>query len=212
MAGRRKSEETRQAIVRCAAEVFSEREFHEVLTDDIADRLGIGKGTMYRYFRSKEDLYLAATARGFDELRLAISEVLDRPAPLATSIEDLVRTVVFHFWKRRDFFLLLYRLEAKMSPQDQVVWQTQRNEIVRKARRILERAAATGAIHRLNPRLAVEALFGMIRGACLYRAESDRPEEVVRTVTEIFLRGLGCEVPPPRSRRPLRIVRGGNTP
>ena len=50
MRGRRKTDETRMAIVRCAGEVFSQREFHEVLTDDIAQRLGIGKGTIYRYF------------------------------------------------------------------------------------------------------------------------------------------------------------------
>jgi len=51
MRGRKKTSETRSAIVRCAAEIFSQREFHEVLTDDIAQRIGIGKGTIYRYFR-----------------------------------------------------------------------------------------------------------------------------------------------------------------
>ena len=60
MRGRKKSEETRAAILRCASEVFSERPYHEVLTEDLSARLGIGKGTLYRYFDSKEDLYFAS--------------------------------------------------------------------------------------------------------------------------------------------------------
>jgi AcrR family transcriptional regulator len=59
MRGRKKSEATRVAILQCASSVFSERPYHEVLTDEISTRLGVGKGTLYRYFSSKEELYFA---------------------------------------------------------------------------------------------------------------------------------------------------------
>ena len=82
MRGRKKSEDTRSAILRCAAEVFSERPYHEVLTDEISGRLKIGKGTLYRYFVSKEELYFASIVDGLQGMQAAIEETLRQDAPL----------------------------------------------------------------------------------------------------------------------------------
>ena len=210
MRGRKKTNETRLAIIGSAAQIFAEREFHEVLTDDIAQRLGIGKGTIYRYFGSKEELYLAAIGEGLNGLHAAVTTVLRQDAALATTVEAVVRTMVTYFWRRRDFFVLMHRLEPKLKARERADWRERRNQVVGMIRRVIEGAAARGEISRVNARLAVEVLFGMIRGVCVYRAESDRPEEVTRLVTAIFLRGVAGE---PRSAheraRPLQIVHGG---
>jgi TetR/AcrR family fatty acid metabolism transcriptional regulator len=210
MRGRKKTNETRLAILRCADEIFSEREFHEVLTDDIARRLGIGKGTIYRYFGSKEELYLAAIGEGLKGLHVAVTTVLQQDAALETTVEAVVRTMVTYFWRRRDFFVLLQRLEPKLKARERADWRRYRDEVVGMIRRVFERAAARGAISRVNARLAVEVLFGMIRGVCVYRGESDRPEELTRLVTAIFLRGvIGDSRGVQEGSGSLRIVHGG---
>ena len=123
MRGRKKSEDTRAAILRCAAEVFSERPYHEVLTDEISARLKIGKGTLYRYFASKEELYFASIVDGLQGMQDAIDETLRQKAPLERIIEALARTIIGYFWQRRDFFVLLHRHEAKLEPSERVEWQ-----------------------------------------------------------------------------------------
>jgi len=210
MRGRKKSDETRLAIVRCAAEVFSQREFHEVLTDDIAQRLGIGKGTIYRYFGSKEELYLAAIGQGLDGLHAAVTAVLRQDAPLETTIEAVVRTMINHFWRQRDFFVLMHRLEPKLKARERADWRKRRAEVMTMIRRVLERGIPRGEIDRINTALAVELLFGMIRAACLNRAENDRPDELSRLVTALFLRGVtgGLHIRSERTR-PLKVVREG---
>jgi TetR/AcrR family fatty acid metabolism transcriptional regulator len=209
MRGRKKSQKTQTAIVQCAAEIFSQREFHEVLTDDIARRLGIGKGTIYRYFKSKEELYLAAITEGLNGLYAAVTTVLQQDAPLETTIEAVVRTMIAYFWRQRDFFVLVHRIEPKLKAQERADWQNRRNEVVNMVRRVLEQALARGEIGPLDTRLAVEVLFSMIRAACLYRSESDRPEELTRQVTSFFLRGLiGGARPPAERARPLKMVGG----
>jgi AcrR family transcriptional regulator len=210
MRGRKKSDETRLAIVRCAAEVFSQREFHEVLTDDIAQRLGIGKGTIYRYFGSKEELYLAAIGQGLDGLHAAVTAVLRQDAPLETTIEAVVCTMINHFWRQRDFFVLMHRLEPKLKARERADWRKRRAEVMTMIRRVLERGIPRGEIDRINTALAVELLFGMIRAACLNRAENDRPDELSRLVTALFLRGVtgGLHIGSERTR-PLKVVREG---
>ncbi|HVO24969.1 MAG TPA: TetR/AcrR family transcriptional regulator [Candidatus Margulisiibacteriota bacterium] len=210
MRGRKKTNETRLAIIGCASDIFSEREFHEVLTDDIAQRLGIGKGTIYRYFGSKEELYLAAIGEDLNGLHAAVTAVLQQDAPLETTVEAVVRTMVNYFWRRRDFFVLMQRLEPKLKARERADWRKRRDDVVGMVRRVIERAAARGEIGRVNARLAVEVLFGMIRGVCVYRAESDRPEELTRLVTAIFLGGVGGDGRRVQGRaRPLQVVHGG---
>lgn len=46
----------RSAILDAALQVFSEKGFHPATIDEIAERAGIGKGTVYSYFRSKTEL------------------------------------------------------------------------------------------------------------------------------------------------------------
>jgi AcrR family transcriptional regulator len=208
MRGRKKTAETRTAIVRCAAEVFSQREFHEVLTDDIAQRLGIGKGTIYRYFASKEDLYLAAIGEGLNGLHAAVTTVLGRPASLESTVAAVTHTMITYFWRQRDFFVLMHRLEPKLQARERADWQKRREDVIRMIGEVLERAAARGEIARGDTRLAVELLFGMIRSACLYRADNDRPAELTRLVTTIFLHGLQGEARTER-RRPLKVLHAG---
>lgn len=206
MRGRKKSDETRAAIVRCAAGVFSKREFHEVLTDEIAEEIGIGKGTLYRYFRSKEDLYVEAIRDGLDELHAGLMAVLQSDVDLETMIGRFVRTLVGYFWKQRDFLILMHRLESKLSAKDRANWDKRRNEIAHTMRRVLDRAAARGEIARVNARLCSGALQGMIRGACVYRSDSDRPEDVARLVTQVFLHGLSGGPASTQRPRALRAV------
>ena len=51
--------EKRPLILRAATEVFAEQGFAAVRVADIADRAGIGKGTVYEYFSSKDELLFA---------------------------------------------------------------------------------------------------------------------------------------------------------
>jgi AcrR family transcriptional regulator len=186
MRGRKKSEETRSAILRCAAEVFSERPYHEVLTEQLSARLGIGKGTLYRYFTSKEDLYFASIVRGLEGMHDAVAEVIGADQPLETTIEAVARTIIGYFWERRDFFVLFHRHEPKLDPGERAEWNRRREDHVNMIARELERSGTNS----VDPRMAVEMLFGMIRSVCLRRRHEDRIDDLAVLVTNVFLRGV----------------------
>ena len=56
IAGRKAVGDKREAIVSAALELFVERGFYGTIVPDIAERAGVGAGTIYRYFDSKEAL------------------------------------------------------------------------------------------------------------------------------------------------------------
>ena len=53
----------REEILQTATELFGEHGFSDAVTQVLADRLKIGKGTIYRHFPSKRELFLAAADR-----------------------------------------------------------------------------------------------------------------------------------------------------
>lgn len=61
-------DEKRKRILDCALTVFTERGFHQITMDEIAAESGVAKGTVYRYFKSKEDL--------LDQLLVATSQMI----------------------------------------------------------------------------------------------------------------------------------------
>ena len=69
----------RQAILDQAIHTFAEVGFGRADVQVIADRAGVGKGTVYRYFKSKEDLFWATT---YDVL-LRLERCLDEAAESA---------------------------------------------------------------------------------------------------------------------------------
>src|SRR3954462_6360731 len=55
-----------QQILDTAARLFDKRRYHEVRMEDVAAQAGVAKGTLYRYFQDKEDLFIALLVSATD--------------------------------------------------------------------------------------------------------------------------------------------------
>src|SRR5437588_12026083 len=58
-----------EEILDGAVRLFAEHGYANTDTQLLADDLGVGKGTLYRYFPSKQELFLAAVDRAMRQLR-----------------------------------------------------------------------------------------------------------------------------------------------
>ncbi len=72
--------ERRDAILDAAERLFARQRFSEVHMAQLAQEIGLAKGTLYLYFPSKESLFLAVVHRSFDAWFAAIAERLSRYA------------------------------------------------------------------------------------------------------------------------------------
>src|SRR5882724_11859530 len=76
----------REAILRAATDVFAERGFFNAQVADIARAAGVAAGTVYLYFRSKDDLLISIFERA---MREAIADARACVAPLRDPVEQL---------------------------------------------------------------------------------------------------------------------------
>src|SRR3954468_24490789 len=91
---RTKTPQQSERILTAAAQLFATHRFHEARMDDIAALAEVGKGTLYRYFRDKEELYLALLERaaaGLQErLRQGLNDADGPRQQLVAVVEGLI--------------------------------------------------------------------------------------------------------------------------
>ena len=77
------SEERKDQIIKAAEEVFTQKGFSDARMDDIAGETGLSKGTLYLYYKSKDDLIIAILDRIFQR-EFRVFENLDLASMNAT--------------------------------------------------------------------------------------------------------------------------------
>ena len=180
----------RQRLLRAAEEIFERRDYHEVQMDDVAEACGVGKGTLYRYFPSKQTLFLAVMFDGIQRLRVELEAATRAEKSPAKRIRRIVHHTLAFFWDRRFFFSLIHRGEHKMATEARE-WLRHRADLVRVVEEALAAAVAAGHVRRVDTRIATEMLLGMMRGVNRYRVEGDRLEHLVDAVVDVFMCGVG---------------------
>jgi TetR/AcrR family transcriptional regulator, cholesterol catabolism regulator len=179
----------RERILHSAIELFAEREFALVLIDEVAAHAGVGKGSVYRQFGSKEELYAAAVIDGFSRLQHEIRAALVECTSMRDQIETIVRHAVKFFWSRREFFALM-RDPRALPPSQERQYRSQRNDLALLIRAALDDGVRRGAIRPgIDTRMAAESLLGMVRGVNRYGREFTTPERAADIVTSIFFDG-----------------------
>src|SRR5215472_12937019 len=92
--------------------LFGTHRFHEVRMDDIAAEAEVGKGTLYRYFGDKEELYRAMLARSSDEFLREMEEIVSGPGGPRQRLEAVVRGIIAHFDAEPHLLDLIQRAEV----------------------------------------------------------------------------------------------------
>ena len=74
----REKEQRRNDIINAARKFFADKDFDEVSMDEIAEDIGLGKSTLYLYFKNKEALYFAIELRGIQIWVQMVKEEIEK--------------------------------------------------------------------------------------------------------------------------------------
>jgi AcrR family transcriptional regulator len=186
---RLKTSDKKHAIVAAAARVFSGTQFHEALIDEVATAARVGKGTIYRYFPTKEDLYFAAILHSFDELSSALSASLSREKSPRRRLERIARDVMAFSRNRPDLYVLLQRDERRF-PERENELQKRREALSRLVQEAILEGIRRREFRGVDARLGAELFRGMIRAAHRLRVREETLDELSVEIVGIFIRGI----------------------
>jgi AcrR family transcriptional regulator len=158
--GRKRSEESRLAILRAAFEIVAEQGYGALSVERIASRSGVGKQTIYRWWPTKADVLLEA---------LALKADLHIPVPAEDSYTADLRaflTATFALARNKQVVAVLRALMAEAQIDDGFGGRFRdsflggRREALRQ---LLDRAAARGDLPvTITPELVIDLVFGAL--------------------------------------------------
>jgi AcrR family transcriptional regulator len=194
-----KWEARRQAIVDTSASVFARQGYHATGIIELCDANDLGKGALYHYIGSKEELLAAIHDRVMDEVMAGAERVAQTggapPAQLAMLGEELLDVIhryPDHVW------VFLHEFPA-LTGERAERFRVRRREYERRVEAVLQAGVDSGEFRDLDPWLTARAWLGMHNYTYLWLKPGGRlsARDVAKPFAEIFTRGIE---PPTRGR------------
>jgi AcrR family transcriptional regulator len=177
-------DDKRQRILAAATAVFAERDFHRVHVSEVATRAGVGKGTLYLYFPTKDALHRGALEASLERVGEEMVRAADAEGPLDAALRDVVLALLRFFWRRQHLLTLALRYEQR-NPRRA---RENRQRVVGAVESLLQRHRLGGTPAARH--LSAAFLLGLSRAAILEHAPEDRPETAAARVVDFYLHGL----------------------
>lgn len=177
---------------RTATRLFRERGFHATSMQDLAEAIGMNRGSLYHYIESKDDLLWAIVDGGFRTLE---ERVLPRLAGDAPGVERLRAAVVAHLEvaaEHRDELTLLQMERRALPPERLAEIIRRRDEYEAAFRRAIRDGVAEGDLRPFDERLGSIALLSMCNWFTQwYRPDGPlSPDQIAEAFTGLYLDGL----------------------
>ena len=181
-------------IMRVVEKLATNRRFHEITLDEVAETAGVGKGTIYRYFVDKDDLFFQAATSGFDEL----CELLKRTVPSDKSFTEKLLNgckQITRFFAARRQLLQMMQTEANLAywrkGKNRQCWLDKRKMLVNALADIFCDGIAEGTVRTdISAEVMATYLLGLLRTRA--RDLQDVPENMknCKLLVEMFLNGV----------------------
>ncbi|HLX63457.1 MAG TPA: helix-turn-helix domain-containing protein [Planctomycetota bacterium] len=183
----------RDSILQTAARLFARKPYHEVLMDEVAEQIGIAKGTIYRYFPNKEELFAALHLQFLDTLITEVRKAGPAGDPLANIRAKIVRSAQL-VSENHDFFQVMLRHECE-------VWALKNEESLQRRNVLRDLYSEQIAVAEANglvacqygPEVAANMLFGMMRNIWRFTDPTPDPVMIGEMVMQMFLYGVSTD-------------------
>jgi TetR/AcrR family transcriptional regulator, repressor of fatR-cypB operon len=189
-----------QEILKAARELFVTKGFRDTTLDEIAHHAEFGKGTLYNYFASKEDIFFGIVEQATNDYLSVARDCMAAPGSLKERLLLYAQRFILYV---RDNGELIHSIYHELRRSDNPATTTKLRELMKRARSVSDILAAhlreeigEGAVRSGDPVQLVILFDGMLRGYCMHRFVLDRRRSdddftpAAELITSVFLEGI----------------------
>jgi len=183
----------REEILDAAVKLFAKHGFTETDTQILANKLQVGKGTLYRYFPSKEDLFLAAVDRVMRQMRQTVdSRIADIVDPLER-ISVAIRTFLTFVSHNPDFVELLIQERAQFKDRKKPTYLEYREASLERWKSLYRDLIAHGQVRDIPVERITNVIGDLVYGTMFtnyFNGPRKSPEEQADDILDIVFQGI----------------------
>lgn len=191
---RKKESITRDKIIKNALRIFAHKGFYKTTVDDIAGATGVAKGTVYLYFKNKQDLYIATVEEHFTSALDMLGEVEKTPGTPSEKMHritnDFVNYIVHLRTNYMPFTFENLTLTGKTLKKINTTVQPKVSAMIEIISRIIREGMENDEFRNVDPKLAAFHFLSTIRA--IFFSSSYLTNDVIKTesILELFFEGL----------------------
>lgn len=183
------SQKKREVILRAAAVVFARKGYHRALVDEVARQAGVGKGTVYRYFEDKEDLFFSIIDQGVVRLIGSMESASRSNRDPVGSLRGILEAMADFTRDSKPIFDLLHQVEARDRKKQFERINRYNRRILAITEGVLRKGMKQGAFRKGNARLWALAAASSARTAYFMSPRGDRGR-TTGILMDLLLRGM----------------------
>lgn len=187
----------REEILNAARKVFSERGFEKATLDEIAEVAEYGKGTIYNYFKNKEELFSCIIERGINRFHQFVTQAIQGKTKPREKVEAYIDAAFEFFEKNRQIFsiLELERNNLARSLNDGMLSRCceQQTALLQYLAQFFQEGIKKGGFKKFDSLKLAQALFGLIHVAYLNAIREPETSDLkkdARFIKQIFFEGV----------------------
>lgn len=180
----------KEEIIESAAKLFSQKSYHDVTMDDIAEKVGVAKGTIYLYFDSKEKLYLEILEETYEEIESILEKETAKGDPAPAKLKKVLALIFKFYLQNIDALRILSRDETHLIREHYEFTEHWRLRRIKLYRKILEKGINEGSFRPSNTELTALIIFGLVRSVMFYYKSENSPENIAEEVFSMISEGI----------------------
>jgi AcrR family transcriptional regulator len=186
------SQDSRQRILQAAESVFSEKGYHLATVEEVAERAGVAKGTVFYNFESKAALFETVLRDGMGYLTSTVRGKLAGNEPPMEQIASIIELHVATLLENPGFIAIFSReLSHGLEDHVRATVRRARDEYVAFVAGLLEEGKRYGIVRDLDSVMLASTFFDMALSVCSYAPEL--PAAVSAAGRAAFLKTLILE-------------------
>ncbi len=183
-----------EVILSAACQLFAENNFQNVSMEEVAVSAGVGKGTLYNYFQSKDDLYFSILRFRLEKLLAVLEEAYSNRDDFLRNLRSLILHLYSFMSKYHYFHRIWIREENSLEQKNNTVILEMRNKILNLIRRVLLQGQYEKLLKKsISMDTSVELIYCIINYMPMNRNPKNKKNITIDFLMEILLTGIGIK-------------------
>lgn len=182
----------RELILEAASEVFLTTGFEKSTVQEIADKAGVGKGTIYEYFSSKEALFVEMVQSYVSCLFDEMVTSLEQAGTIEELIDAHIKISLHHIEQHSDRVRILFNDLAQVSTDVHEWFAEKQLQLINRVTALIEQWIEEGELRDVNPEVVAWSIAEIIRLGFIYRFMYKKQdiEPILRAQKDLLLHGV----------------------
>ncbi|HSG44953.1 MAG TPA: TetR/AcrR family transcriptional regulator [Anaerolineales bacterium] len=183
-------EKRRRDIFHQVVKIFSKKGFHETSMREIADIAGLGKSTLYDYFKTKDEILIYFFEDQLRDMTQEAQKIALQNLTADKRLRQITKMYIESLLDNKNLFLKIMQESRRLKLESQKQVQAKRYAYQNLIRALIDEGIREGVFRKVNSLLAARLLISSISSAVYDSRSTGAPQEMLNETLDIFFKGI----------------------